>query len=172
MRINYMFAVVFFLITVVSDLTAQQEVDRDKIRNSSIHSVSKVVTDLANLNDLSSGIKSKIIYDKNGLQSELINYSLDNKVEIRFVYKYDEKGNRTEVTGFKPDGTVGNKWTYEYDKNNNLIRQTSFRPDGQVGRDYIFSYNEAGLRQSEIIYNNNELIEKIEYIYEFYDRPE
>src|SRR5690606_32292283 len=150
MRRKYVFATVFFLITVVSDLPAQQDVDRDKIRNSRIQSVSKIVTDLTNLNDLSSGIKNKIIYDENGLQSELINYSHDNQVEIRFVYKYDEKGNRTEVIGFKPDGTIGNKWTYEYDENNNLIRQTSFRPDGRVGRDYIFSYNEAGLRQSEL----------------------
>jgi hypothetical protein len=49
-----------------------------------------------------------------------------------------------------------------------LIRQTSFRPDGQIGRDYYFTYDENGIRQSELIYNDKQLIEKSEYIYEFY----
>lgn len=169
MKTYYIILTTLICLIITVNIAAQEAVDPEIIKMNDIRSISKSITDLTNLQNLKPALKSRTIYNKQGLQSELIKYSNDEQVEIKYVYEYDDNGNITEVTGLMPDGTIGNKWTYEYNKEDNLIRQTSYRPDGQVGREYIFSYNESGLRQSEFIYNDKELIEKIEYVYEHYN---
>jgi antitoxin component YwqK of YwqJK toxin-antitoxin module len=151
------------------NLSAQGKADAEKIKEQKIRSVKKISTDLKVSENFIPRTVSVITYDKNGNQAEHLKYTPDGNIEMIFTYTYDERGNTIEVTGRLPDGKIGNKWTYEYDENNNLVRQTSYRPDGIIGRDYIFTYDENGIRQSELIYDNKQLIEQAEYIYEFYE---
>lgn len=164
LKIFFLFAFLFSM-----NLSAQSKIDAEKIKSQKIKSVKKVSTDLKVSENFTPKTVSIINYDKNGNQAEHIKYSADGNIEMIFAYTYDERGNTIEVTGRLADGIIGNKWIYEYDDNNNLVRQTSYRPDGLIGRDYIFTYDENGIRQSELIYDNKQLIEQSEYIYEFYE---
>jgi antitoxin component YwqK of YwqJK toxin-antitoxin module len=161
-------ALMIFTSLLPPSLSAQSKEDPEKIKALKIRSVKKISTDLKVSDNFTPRPVSVITYDENGSQIEHIKYSSDGNIEMIFTYIYDERGNMIEVTGRLPDGKTGNKWVYEYDENNNLIRQTSYRPDGEIGRDYIFTYDENGIRQSELIYDNKQLIEQSEYIYEFY----
>lgn len=148
---------------------AQSKSDPEKIKANNIRTATKISTDLRVSEHFSPKIQSTLKYNENGLQTEYIKYDNNGNIEINYHYKYDDRGNTIEVIGLKADGSLGNRWAYEHDENNNLVRQTSFRPDGQVGREYIFSYDEKGIRLSELVYDNKQLIEQSEFIYEFYD---
>lgn len=160
--------ILFALITPAS-IYSQSKGDPEKIKSQKIRSVKKVSTDLKASDNFTPKTVSIITYDEHGNQSEFIKYNDNGDVEMIFKYLYDEKGNTIEVTGLQPNGKLGNKWSYQYDEKNNLVRQTSYRPDGSIGRDYIFTYDEKGIRESELIYDNKQLIEQAEYIYEFYE---
>lgn len=157
------------IIFFTSALMAQTKIDADKIKSQKIRTVTKVTTDLKASENFTSKPASVSVYDEKGNQTEFIKYDMSGEIEVRYFYKYDEKGNTIEVVGQTKSGGLANRWVYEYDVNNNLLRQTSYRPDGLVGRDYIFSYDENGLRTTELIYDNKQLIEQSEYIYELYN---
>ncbi len=151
------------------NLLAQSRSEPEIIKANKIRSATKLTTDLRVSDNFTPKPVSKIIYNQDGLQAEFIKFDHNGKVEIHYYYKYDDRGNTTEVLGLKADGSLGNKWIYEHDDNNKLIRQTSYRPDGLIGRDYVFSYDDNGMRVREFIYDNKQLIEQSEYIYELYD---
>lgn len=164
-----LFTIVFLFTSV---LMAQVKVDADKIKSQKIRTVTKVTTDLKASDNFSSKPVSVSVYDENGNQTEFIKYDMSGEIEIRYFYKYDERGNTIEVIGQTKSGGLANRWVYEYDANNNLTRQTSYRPDGLIGRDYVFSYDENGLRILDLIYDNKQLIEQAEYIYELHNEEE
>lgn len=160
------------ILTLNMCVEAQTRIDPEKIKSQRIRTATKMTTDLKASDGFSSILSSTIIYDVDGNRIELMQYDPNGNLEMHYYYKYDGNGNLTEVIGLTPGGSVGNKWLYVYDEYNNMIRQTSYRPDGQIGRDYVFSYDEKGIRQSELIYNNKELVEQSEYIYEYYNSEE
>lgn len=168
------FFTVFTAVLLISPLSlvAQSKVEAEKIKSNKIRSATKITTDLRVSDNFASGPASTIIYNEDGLQSEYIKYDLNGNVEIHYYYKYDDRGNTIEVVGLKADGTPGNRWIYEHDENDDLVRQTSYRPDGLIGRDYIFNYDENGMRVHELIYDNKQLIEQSEYIYEYFEPEE
>lgn len=169
---NFFTLFAVLLIFTLSNLFPQGKVEPEIIKSNKIRSATKVTTDLRVSDNFTSKPVSKVIYDANGMQAEFIKYDHNGNVEIHYYYKYDHRGNTIEVIGLKADGSLGNRWIYEHDENNNIVRQTSYRPDGVIGRDYIFSYDERGIRQTELIYDNKQLIEQSEYVYEFYDNEE
>lgn len=166
--LKYLISISFIIFSASSCLFAQNRIEPEKIKAQKIRTATKITIDLKMSNNFSSQPVNTILYDEDGLQVENIKYDYNGEIEIRYIYKHDNRDNVIEVTGRRPDGSLANKWAYEYDENNNLIRQTSFRQDGLIGRDYHFTYDENGIRQSELIYNDKQLIEKSEYIFEFY----
>lgn len=162
----FCFALLWLFVSFNS--AAQVKSDPDKIKAHKIRSATKISTDLRGLEGIPIPV-NVLLYDENGRQTENLKYHPNGSIEVRYIYKYDDKGNRVEVTGITGDESFANKWLYEYDDQNNLVRQTSYRPDGKIGKEHHFSYDENGNRLSEYIYENKKLVEKIEYIYEYYD---
>lgn len=105
-------------------------------------------------------------YDKNGLKTEESEYSGDDVLFSKSIFKYSGK-NCTEEAYYSGNGALIWKNTFAYDEKDNLVIYNSYYSSGSLESKKTYKYNELNKIQEINYFNDNEdLVKKELYRYD------
>ena len=112
------------------------------------------------------------IFDKDintGKLTNIVKYKSDNSKELEAQYKYNDQNKKSEKILLNPDNTMQHKFNYLYDENGNVKEISKTLPTGDIGFRQEFKYDSRLNLTGITEYAKNEITDKIEYSYEYYD---
>lgn len=101
---------------------------------------------------LSPFIRNTYNYNNSNQLIESIEYNSDGSFSVKHIYKYDINAKLIELKSFRTDGSTYNHLTYKYDRNGREVESNNFA-----------SYSRHLPSKTTTIYNDMDLIQKIEY---------
>ncbi len=105
--------------------------------------------------------------DSNGKLMSWINYDSDGEpYNARGEYEYDENGNMIKIISYDQSGNITSEMDFEYDEEGNVIRSTTWMLNNRL---YVVNYNSSGELVSSILYNDDNITSKVQYVNEYDD---
>lgn len=124
----------------ITELSSRNTVD-SKIINT--YDVYGNLTEQNCYDDNSQLLWKNIITYKDGIKSELAEYSADNTLKSKTIYTYD-KGQLKDESIYNGDGSLFWKYIYGYNENGSLAYIDEYPKSGDLERKTSFSYKEDG----------------------------